>query len=376
MLPGRAAVALAVYAVACAIALPRYGVNAMLDELLSWLVLLIGSALIGFKLGQRSSKITLAVCLSIYCIRLPGNASVRGPRQPPATTVDANEYYAEVRGHRVPHLEAVVAALRPRDLVFLAGDSSLDNKLWIKEWAEAINGYEDVLDPPIMKLDVAYAFNSVLAPDFAAVNAAVEFGTISERERRRPAPLLPQDLVVVEQLRARDVLVISVGANDVISQPTILTALAVAAQVFAPRWLVDRGWVPGTAILDDLFGRRLERYARRLTARTMPRAVVVCMIYFPLTLPQHSWAGTALWLLRYDSSPELLQTAIRGVYERAVRHITVPGTVVVPLPLFEALNETLEDDYVHRVEPSAEGGRKMAALIARRLTEALPDSFR
>ena len=86
--------------------------------------------------------------------------------------------------------------------------------------------------------------------------------------------------------------------------------------------------------------------------------------------------GTALWLLRYDSSPELLQTAIRGVYERAVRHITVPGTVVVPVPLFEALNETLEDDYVHRVEPSAEGGRKMAALIARRLAEALPNNFR
>ena len=46
----------------------------------------------------------------------------------------------------------------------------------------------------------------------------------------------------------------------------------------------------------------------------------------------------------------------------------------MPVPLFEALNETLEDDYVHRVEPSAEGGRKMAALIARRLTEALLDS--
>ena len=38
------------------------------------------------------------------------------------------------------------------------------------------------------------------------------------------------------------------------------------------------------------------------------------------------------------------------------------------------INETLEDDYVHRVEPSAEGGRKMAALIARRLMDALPDS--
>ena len=45
MLPGRATVALAVYAVVCAIALPRYGINAMLDELLSWLLLLIGTAL-------------------------------------------------------------------------------------------------------------------------------------------------------------------------------------------------------------------------------------------------------------------------------------------------------------------------------------------
>jgi hypothetical protein len=37
---------------------------------------------------------------------------------------------------------------------------------------------------------------------------------------------------------------------------------------------------------------------------------------------------------------------------------------VIQVPLFHALDGTDSADYVQRVEPSAQGGRKMAAVIA------------
>jgi hypothetical protein len=39
---------------------------------------------------------------------------------------------------------------------------------------------------------------------------------------------------------------------------------------------------------------------------------------------------------------------------------------VVPVPLFEALDGKNTDDYVQRVEPSVQGGRKMAKLLLRK----------
>ena len=43
--------------------------------------------------------------------------------------------------------------------------------------------------------------------------------------------------------------------------------------------------------------------------------------------------------------------------------IQIPGSVVVPVPLFQALDGTRSEDYVARVEPSASGGRKMAEYM-------------
>lgn len=55
-----------------------------------------------------------------------------------------------------------------------------------------------------------------------------------------------------------------------------------------------------------------------------------------------------------------MQTAIRALYEFATKKIQVQGTTVVPYALFQALNGKIADDCTVRVEPSAEGGKKMA----------------
>jgi hypothetical protein len=48
------------------------------------------------------------------------------------------------------------------------------------------------------------------------------------------------------------------------------------------------------------------------------------------------------------------------MYGFATKQVQFKGTIVVPCALFEFLNGKNEDGYAARVEPSSEGGRKMA----------------
>lgn len=43
--------------------------------------------------------------------------------------------------------------------------------------------------------------------------------------------------------------------------------------------------------------------------------------------------------------------------------ISIPGTEVIPVPLFNALDGKTPNDYVARVEPSSQGGRKVAEYL-------------
>mmetsp|Transcript_31136 Transcript_31136/g.47234 ORF Transcript_31136/g.47234 Transcript_31136/m.47234 type:complete len:83 (+) Transcript_31136:1497-1745(+) len=45
------------------------------------------------------------------------------------------------------------------------------------------------------------------------------------------------------------------------------------------------------------------------------------------------------------------------------RRIRIPGSEVIPVPLFNVLDGKKSEDYVARVEPSAIGGKKMAEFL-------------
>lgn len=49
--------------------------------------------------------------------------------------------------------------------------------------------------------------------------------------------------------------------------------------------------------------------------------------------------------------------------------IHIPGTEVIPVPLYRVLDGKRSDDYVARVEPSAVGGRRMAEFLYRLATQ-------
>lgn len=119
----------------------------------------------------------------------------------------------------------------------------------------------------------------------------------------------------------------------------------------------------GLAYFTDLFGNRVRSYVSRIVAKTKPRLVVVCMIYYLDARGRGSWADGTLNLLGYNCAPHLLQKAIRAVYHHGTKRIHLPGTTVLPFPLFEVLDGTDTNDYVQRVEPSVQGGSKMSTAL-------------
>lgn len=305
--------------------------------------------------------------------------------------VDAGEYYAEYHGHKVEHLEAVHGQLRDvgvTQFVYLAGDSSLDNKHWFFEQgqlknqqlsapssfvAQAVNGYERVLSPPHMVQDVTYWLNCELAkrakgqPHIAALNCAVEESCIVQRE---VAGLLPQDCFIRDHITKEDVLVVDMGGNDVALSPTCGVIFNIAWLLYCtPTCFIRAGpccaW--GLWYFIHMFRRRLRHLIERLIERQKPKKVVVCMLYYLDEKPGGSWADGVLGMLGYDKNPGKLQAAMRQIYAWGVRGIQIPGVEVVALPLYDTLDGKNTTDYVQRVEPSVTGGRKMAQAIAKKI---------
>lgn len=84
------------------------------------------------------------------------------------------------------------------------------------------------------------------------------------------------------------------------------------------------------------------------------------MIYYLDENVTPSWANASLGGLGYNKDPEKLQLIIQKTYEKITSTIRIPGTEVIPIPLFHVLDGKKSEDYVARVEPSALGGKKMA----------------
>jgi len=120
---------------------------------------------------------------------------------------------------------------------------------------------------------------------------------------------------------------------------------------------------PCLGYLRHLFGKRVELYIKQLTAKTKPKKILVCMIYYPDENRTPSWAAGALGALKYNSDPGHIQLLIRRAFEEATSQIKIPGSEVIPVPLFDVLDGSRSEDYVARVEPSAIGGKKMAEYL-------------
>ncbi|OBT74025.1 hypothetical protein VF21_05985 [Pseudogymnoascus sp. 05NY08] len=289
--------------------------------------------------------------------------------------INTSRFYFEFKGHTIPDVDAfrsTTLSLRPdKPIIYLAGDSSLDNKYWVP--TSSLGGvplpvdvpeiYGAALDRPHPKPDVAFWLNHLLGDRATALNLAVEASTLQERND----DLLDHDKFIRDNIRAEDILIVSVGSNDIAMRPTFSTIRHMLQLAWlTPHSSLQKGTAWGLGHFVRMFKSQVESYVSRLVEKHKPRAIIVCMIYYPLEADasnQESWADVPLKFMGYNRFPRQLQTAIRKMYELATKQIQIPGVHVVPCALFESLDGKCEDDYVARVEPSSEGGRKMALQL-------------
>eukprot|EP00045_Choanoeca_perplexa_P013002 m.144900 g.144900 ORF g.144900 m.144900 type:complete len:357 (+) comp16209_c0_seq10:81-1151(+) len=305
--------------------------------------------------------------------------------------LNAGVFYAQYHGHPTAMLQMLVEGLRKEhdSLIYLVGDSSLDNKHWFFDTsrskhtqlqdpsftADAVNGYEALLEPPRMVKDIAYWLNIACQEhklSAAAINCAIEESTVRARQPGwfSPATLLEQDQVAATTISAQDYLVVSVGGNDVALSPTLGTvaSMLTLSRAMPDSW-IKSGHALGMGHFVRLFKKQVKTYILTLLGDTRPKAVLVCMIYYPCTKGD-SWADRTLKALGYDSNPAKLQLIIRTIFEFASKDLTIDGTKVIPVPLFEVLDPNDQTDYVQRVEPSVQGGKKMADTFLQLILDA------
>ena len=273
------------------------------------------------------------------------------------------------------HLSFALQSLKQQGkkrLIYTAGDSSLDNKHWLfpgdkyldpltagSFTHEAVNGYQSILSPPRMVKDVTGWLNIGIEQrklnELAAINAAVEATTL----RERCAKLLPHDEFIRDNITEEDYLIVSIGGNDIALDPSPKTVFHMLALLLTPLLVLKAGIAPFSGHFVDLFNHGVASYINRLIEKAKPKAVLVCMIYYPCEKGE-GWPDQLLRYLGYHRNPRHLQTLIDMMYERATTNIQLEGTQVYPIALSKVLNAADENDYDNRVEPSVQGGCKMA----------------
>lgn len=87
------------------------------------------------------------------------------------------------------------------------------------------------------------------------------------------------------------------------------------------------------------------------------------MIYYPNEADISGWAANFLNSLDYANNPKTLQNLIDFLYKEGTKKIQIPGAKITPIELSEALDKKSSSDYLQALEPSAEGGRKLAKLF-------------
>lgn len=194
--------------------------------------------------------------------------------------VEAGKFYSTYHGHGTNALDKALKSLRDTHddsavAIFLAGDSSLDNKTWIfnqgapaEAWrpasahAPATNGYEEVLRPSRMVCDVTYWMNQILADirgNAFVLNTAIEATLLASRVGGVQCCICPtcgglydQDHLIRERIRPNDMLVISVGGNDIALAPSIFTVLALVLLMLTP-WPLLFWFHPGVLYFIVMF---------------------------------------------------------------------------------------------------------------------------
>lgn len=280
--------------------------------------------------------------------------------------INAVAYYDTYHGHEISYLKIIKNYFSQYfdKIVYFAGDSSLDNKYWINNSSPAINGYGHILNPPTMKKDLCYHLsNCLIGNDIGVINTAIEATTLEDRK----TSILSQDCFIRDNIRSHDILIISIGGNDIALKPSLKTILNMACLVYLNSTETiktgpDNTW--GMNYFINIFKNDIKIYIEKLIEKTIPEKIIVCTIYYPDEKSTGSWADKLLGYIGYDKDPTHLQEIIKQIHKYAISQIKIDGVQIISYPMYKTLNGKNTNDYVQRVEPSDVGGNKIAKKLS------------
>lgn len=294
--------------------------------------------------------------------------------------IHTEDFYNNYFGHNIDHLQLLINYFRRenKNIIFLAGDSTLDNKHWIlnnphKKY-KAINGYENILDSPYMIGDISFHINNYLKNmNYVCINCAVEEATLLNKSHK----LNDQDILIRDNIQKDDILLVSIGGNDIALNPNTNVMINFGLLYYTNN--IDKiknniMSANGITYFKTVFKNKLKQYIFNLTSKQRPSNIILSGIYYPdENIKDNSWANTALKLLNYDNNPDKLQSIIKSLYEQILFKIRLEIYItdnkildesnIIPLPLYNILNGKITEDYIERVEPSHHGGKKIAQYI-------------
>lgn len=150
---------------------------------------------------------------------------------PKKLNISSRSFYANFHAHKLHYLVALQRLFRKqnRSIIWLAGDSSLDNKHWLYELdgekmldslsddrytAEPVNGYEKILRNPCRSIrDVCYWVNeAAVGSEYVCLNTSIEASTLKDRM----SGLLGHDELIRDRMQPQDVLIVSIGGESTV----------------------------------------------------------------------------------------------------------------------------------------------------------------
>lgn len=261
----------------------------------------------------------------------------------------SKEYFSQYYGHPIQDLNFLLDQNKSKRKIYLVGDSTMDNKKWVLDKISSpSNGYEFFIENSV--LDVNHFVNHFLEKEklpFISLNFAIEEAFI-----RGKFALDEHDKIVKNNINENDILIVSIGGNDIALKPSPIIIL----ELF--NFLICSEEDKIKNILDT-FETNLKDYISNLIQNKKPKAVFICAPYYPCKVMQKSWASTTLNLMKYYDDPYKVHKLINFIYKK-IKEIKIDNVNIIPVPIFEILDWEDENDYVASVEPSENGGRKIA----------------
>ncbi|QKF94723.1 GDSl lipase/esterase [Fadolivirus algeromassiliense] len=263
-------------------------------------------------------------------------------------------------GHYIEHLELIYDYAKSegvKQFIWFAGDSSLDNKCWIKykEKGTASHIYNDILTDSDVIQDVAYHLNTMLPQNKLCINTSIEATKLGQRKKT----LLDQDEFIRDHVRKDDILIISVGGNDI--------AFGGAGFPYIQNFFADPTNPKNFDFFEDLFHTQMKAYLEKLISKQKPKKIIVCIIYMPNLTNTTGWADGFLSSVKQlypgitlDQLTMMIKQLLNQIHDKCVNQIKIGGTEIIPLKLYDIIDGSDQKDYEHAVEPSVQGGKKMA----------------